>query len=349
MAQGSDDMTHKSVHDTSDLYADPFGERATRTTRVEIELLGARFTFESNSRRLIQIALSAYAGLPQHRLSRSSPQLTIKLLLRAGETSRAPGRSAPAELDMFSGRGWLGAASRNCDIVVLSPQQRTALVAVSPRTLSFPYHTRYELIEFAVFTLASRCQQLASLHAACVGLHGRGVLLMGPSGSGKSTVTMMCLTHGFDFLAEDSVFVQPKTMMATGISNFLHVRSDSLRWLEPRERAAIRRAPVIRRRSGVKKFEVDLRGGGRRLARAALKLSAVVFLSSHRATGPSLLKPLSKTALHRKLMQEQAYAASRPEWPEFSLNIAKLKAFELRRGAHPRESVEALRSLLMQR
>lgn len=339
-------MTRKSGGNAPDLYADPFGEHPTRTTKVEIGLLGARFTFESRSRRLIQLALSAYAGLPQHRLSRASPKLTVRLLLRAGEASRTRRRSEPAELDMFSGGDWLGAASRASDVVVLSPQQRSALVVVSPQTLAFPYHTRYELIEFAVFTLAARCQQLASLHAACVGLHGRGVLLMGPSGSGKSTVTMLCLMHGFDFLAEDSVFVQPTTMMATGLSNFLHVRSDSLRWLDTQERAAVRRAPVIRRRSGVSKFEVDLRDSGRRLARSALEISAIVFLSSHRATGSCLLKPLSKSALHAGLAREQAYAASRPEWPTFSANIAKLKAFELRRGTHPRQSVEALRSLL---
>ena len=338
-------MTAKSG-DTPDLYADPFGERPTRTTKVEIDLLGARFTFESNSRRLLQLALFAYAGLPRHRFSRALPKLTVKLLLRAGKSSRAQRRFEPAELDMFCGASWLGGASRASDVVMLSPQQRTALVVVSPQTLAFPYHTRYELIEFAVFTLASRCQQLTSLHAACVGRHGRGVLLMGPSGSGKSTVTMMCLMHGFDFLAEDGVFVQPKTMMASGVSNFLHVRSDSLQWLQKSEQAAIRRAPVIRRRSGVKKFEVDLRNGGRRLARSALKLSAVVFLSSHQATGHSLLKPLSKTALHRKLTQEQAYAVNQPEWLTFSANIAKLKAFELCRGTHPLESVEALRSLL---
>jgi len=330
------------------LYADPFAEHAIGTSKVQIDLLGARFTFESNSRQLIQLALSAFAGLPRHRLRGSLPKLTVKLLLRADGHSGVRSRFAPPQPDMFSGHGWLGAASRGSDIVVLSPQQRCALVVVSPQTLAFPYHTRYELIEFAVFTLASRCQQLTSLHAACVGLNGHAVLLMGPSGSGKSTVTMLCLMNGFEFLAEDSVFVQPKTMMATGIPNFLHMRSDSLQWLQQRERTAARRAPVIRRRSGVRKFEFDLRSGERRLslASSALKLRAVVFLSSASATGPSLLKPLSKPALRRRLAQEQAYAANQPEWPTFSANIAKLQAFELRRGSHPLESVKALRSLL---
>lgn len=341
-------MTPPLKRDASGLYADPFGEHPLRTTRVTLDLLGARVTFESDNRRLIELALSAYAGLPRHRLGAHPPELTVRLQLRCEQRSSArPGRE-PAQLDMFSGSGWLGAASRGADAVVLSPQQRCALVVVSPRTLNFAYHTRYELIEFAVFTLAARCQQLVSLHAACVGIDGRAVLLMGPSGSGKSTITMLCLTHGFDFLAEDSIFVQPETLLATGVANFLHVRADSLKWLERSERAAIRRAPVIRRRSGVRKFEFDLRHDDTRLrlAPSALKVAAVVFLSSLRATRRPLLKPLSRRALQKKLLQEQAYAANRPEWPTFSANIARLPAFELRRGTHPLQSVQAMRALL---
>ena len=93
-------------------------------------------------------------------------------------------------------------------------------MVVTPRMLRFPYHTRYELIEFAVFTLAARVQRLVALHGACVGRAGRGVLLLGPSGAGKSTVTLQCLIEGLGILSEDSVFVTPDTLLATGVSNF---------------------------------------------------------------------------------------------------------------------------------
>jgi len=217
---------------------------------------------------------------------------------------------------------------------------------LSQKMLRFPYHTRYEYIEFAVFTLASRCQGLVSLHAACVGRGGRGILLMGPSGSGKSTVTLHCLLQGFDMLSEDSVFVAPDTMLATGIANFLHVRPDSLRLLgETRVAAAIRKSPIIRRRSGVRKFEVDLRRGAFRLAASPLKITAVVFLSPQSAGDRSLLTPLAKSALLAKLRADQAYAANQPTWPAFCKSVLGLNAFELRRGNHPLEAVEALRAL----
>jgi hypothetical protein len=271
--------------------------------------------------------------------------LRVRLLLTPGGKARK--RSEPPPLAMFSGAGFLGGSTESSNFVILSPNQRSALVAVSPAMLRFPYHARYELIEFAVFTLAARSQGLVPLHGACVGLGGRGALLMGASGSGKSTTALHCLLEGFDFVSEDSVFVTPDTLLATGVANFLHVRSDSLSLLaRARDRETIRKSPIIQRRSGVRKYEVDLRRGGYRLAVAPLRLTAVVFLSAQSAGVRPLLTALSKSSMRAKLAALQPYAANQPEWTTFTKNASRLEAFELRRGSHPRETVEAVRELL---
>jgi hypothetical protein len=228
----------------------------------------------------------------------------------------------------------------------MDDQARSGLVTVPARMLGFPYHTRYELIEFAVFTLATRVRGLIPLHGACVGSGSRGVILMGVSGSGKSTVALQCLLSGFDFVSEDSTFVMAERMLCTGVPNFVHVRSDSLRWVENREAAAIRNSPVISRRSGVRKFEVDLRKGQYRLASAPLELAAVIFLSKSSAAGGELLQPLSKAETLRRLAAEQPYAANQPGWAGFARKVAQTGAFELRRGRHPSEAVTALRHFL---
>jgi hypothetical protein len=248
---------------------------------------------------------------------------------------------------MLSGAGLLGGATESSNAVFISPRDRAALVIVSPQMLRFAYHTRYELIEFAVFTLAVRVQQLASLHGACVGMHGRGVLLMGNSGAGKSTVALQCLLEGFEFLSEDSVFVAPESMRATGVANFLHVRADSLRWVQAaRDLAYIRSSPTIRRRSGVAKLEVDLRHGGYKLAGSPLKIEAIVFLSARKAGGQPLLQPLGRSELLRQLTAAQGYAANLPGWSTFKRKLTSVRSFELRRGSHPREATAALRQLL---
>jgi hypothetical protein len=169
---------------------------------------------------------------------------------------------------------------------------------------------------------------------------------MGPSGAGKSTLALLCLLQGVDFLSEDAVFVAPDSLFATGVANFLHVPASSLGWIGRETATAIRRSPVIRRRSGVKKFELDLRRGTYRLAASPLRVGAVVFLSPKSGgTGP-LLRPLSKSMLLTNLARTQAYAVNQPEWPTFIKRVCRLGAFELRRGLHPIEAVEALRAVL---
>lgn len=331
-----------------ELFSDPFREHALTTVRGPLRLLGGRFRFESNSHQLLRLVDSAYARLPRHRLTADVPNLRVGLVLTSGESGRA--RFGPPSLATFSGAGFVGGTSGSSNIVMVSPEAQAALVSVSADMLRFPYHTRYELIEFAVYTLAARVQGLVSLHAACVGRGSRGLLLMGASGAGKSTVALQCLLQGFDFVSEDSTLVAPDTMLATGVANFLHARPDCLRWVaQARDVAAIRSSPVITRRSGVKKFELDLRLGGHRLATSPLKLASVVFLSAKRAARGRILKPLSRRELVARLTATQAYASKQPHWAAFCQKAARLGAFELRRGRHPLEAAEALLELLQGR
>jgi hypothetical protein len=328
-----------------ELYSDPFEERSAVGMHRDIHVLGARVRFESNSEHLLRLVDSAYAGLPRHKLSRVEPQLRIRLVLTSPERKRAS--VEPAPLQMMSGGGLLAGAAQSSSFVVVSPHERGALVVVTPRMLRFPYHTRYELIEFAVLTLAARVQRLVALHGACVGRAGRGVLLLGPSGAGKSTVTLQCLLEGLGILSEDSVFVTPDTLLATGVSNFLHVGADSLRWIAQRRHVAkIRKSPVIRRRSGVRKYEIDLRRGAYPLAERPLKIGAIVFLSAQSAVAQTVLKRLLPKEALPMLVREQAYAANQPPWTLFTRTVKRVPFFELRRGQHPSESVAALRGLI---
>src|ERR1700678_2961212 len=185
-------MRQKPERRPAELLADPFAERASFERSAPMDLLGARFVFESASSGLLRLVEDAFGSLPPHRFSARVPRLDLTLLLGAA-ASRRRSSSEPPPLTMQSGGGYLIGAAESSSFVCLDPAGRKGLVSVAKSTLRFPYHTRYELIEFAVFTLASRCQGLVSLHAACVSRNGRGVLLMGASGAGQSTVTLHCL------------------------------------------------------------------------------------------------------------------------------------------------------------
>lgn len=327
--------------------ADPFRERRRPAARVRARVLGGQFRFECDDPALLPIVRAAYAKLPAHRFATPGPRFVVRLTLVPTPRAARATRHEPAPVTALAGGGILAGAVGDASFVAIAPERRSALVVVSRAMLRFPYHVRYELLEFAVFTLAVRAQRLVPLHAACVGLGGAGILILGPSGSGKSTVTLHCLLSGLDFLAEDSVMVKPDGLLATGVANFLHVRRDSLRFVAHfADAARISKSPIIRRRSGVEKLEIDLRRTGHRLARTPLKISAIVFVTAKRATKQRLLARVGEADLVRRLAASQRYAAGQPGWSSFTQQVRRLPAYELRRGRHPAEAVEALRQLL---
>ena len=330
----------------NDAIADPFLERPGHGFAVHKQILGASFRFESDDEALLDLVEAAYGGLPRHRLPLATPEFHIELRLAPRQIR--PELASPPPVRTQSGAGLLCGVMDASNYVMLAPDQHRALIVASADMLDRPYHLRYELIEFAVFTLATRGLDLVPLHGACVGQRGRGVLLLGASGSGKSTLALHSLLEGLDFLAEDAVFVQPRSMLATGVANYLHVQADALRFVEDdRIRQWIGEAPVIRRRSGVEKFEADLRQGHGQLAMAPLELVGAVFVSSEWADDPDvLLSPVPMDEIATRLRADQAYAAGQPGWDRFEQRMKERGVHQLRRGRHPRASVDALRQLL---
>jgi hypothetical protein len=317
--------------------------------RARLWLLGGRFEFESDCRPLLRLIDFAYRKLPAQRLLPHAEPFSVRLRCSAPPRAAADGgllRAAggPPGLKILSGpRGLLCAVMEARNFVLLSPRDRAALIVISRDRLRQPYHVRYELIEFSVFTLAARAQGLVPLHAACMGRDGRGLLLIGASGAGKSTLALHGMLQGLELLAEDAVFVRPAGLAATGVANFLHLRRDGLRFIDDAAiTRRIERSPVIRRRSGVEKFEVDLRGWPGAISKAPMVIEGVVFLSPRSAGSGGLIVPLRYREMWRRLRASQPYAATQPGWARFGEQLARLPAFELRRAAHPSQSALAI-------
>jgi hypothetical protein len=247
---------------------------------------------------------------------------------------------------LSSGAGLLCGHVDASNFVVIEPRAGRAFVQVSDALLRYRRLLRYELVEFAAIVLATRSQGLVSLHAGCVGAGGRGVLLLGGSGSGKSTLALHAALGGLEFLSEDSVFVQPATLRATGLSAFVHAREEALGLITDRPtRTAVRRAPRIQRRSGARKREFDLRDGAAMLAPGPLRIVATVVLSARRASAAAPLVRLTSRELERVLRVEQTYAMAQPGWREFAARALRAGGFRLDR-VPPAEGVAALRRLL---
>jgi hypothetical protein len=309
-------------------------------------VLGGIFRFESNSRELIGLVEAAYGGLPAQTFPGVVVEFRIEMRLLPRHAN--PWTIEPPAPRIRQEGNRLRAVIDASNYVLIDPACRCARVVASEDMLQHAYHLRCELIEFAVFILAARGIGLVPLHAACVGRNGRGLLILGGSGSGKSTLALHGLLRGLDLLAEDAVFVHPSDLLATGVPNYLHLKSDALDFVaNGAVRGWIAHAPVIRRRSGVRKFEVDLRQGPGRPATCPLALVGAVFVTARAADRPdALLTRLGAYEAGCLLEADQPYAPSQPGWRRFKREIIDRGIHQLRRGRHPRDSVDALCRLL---
>ena len=325
---------------------DPFGERAGARWRARFSVLGGEFSVASTDAALLEVAADAFGGLPRHRLHRRSPRFDVRLVLTDSESTRAHG-SVPPPPVLSAGEELLCATIDAGTFAVIDIRTSRALICASRAALQDPYYARYELIELAFLTLASRAQSLVPLHAACVGANGKGVLLMGGSGTGKSTLSLHALAAGLQLLSEDSAFVALNGLRITGVANYLHLGPSALGFLQPGDlRRSVERSPIIRRRSGARKHEVDLRGLHGRIARAPLRLAATVFLSRRTAGRQPALRALERGACLARLRREQPYALAQGSWREFERRVVDVPAYELRRTEHPDVAVQQLRDLL---
>jgi hypothetical protein len=331
------------------LAGDPFGERNRTSVSARLNVLGGTLTFESTDAALLRLAVEAFGGLPRHRLAPEPRRFRVSLVRTNDDGAWRRGTDPPRPAHS-SGGGLLCATVDAANFAVIDVTTGRALVCISESLLRHPYHARYELIELAVLTLVSRGQSLVPLHAACVGSGGSGVLLMGSSGAGKSVLTLHALDGGMRVLSDDSAFVSIDGLLVTGVPNFLHVRPSALRFLPdgPLLRE-VRRSPTIRRRSGTRKYEVDLRRVAGRTAAMPLRLAATIFLSAKPAGRRPALRLLAANALISRLRREQPYAAGLPNWQAFERRVVAVPAYELRRVEHPDRAVEKLQSLLVAR
>lgn len=322
--------------------ADPFRESSGRCIRRKLRLLGAEFHFSADDRRLHGLVDAAFARLPPLCFATPPVRLEVHLRLQPGGIARGE----PPMARYSSGAGLLCATVDAGNFAIVDAAGKRAFLAISEGMLESVYHARYELLEFAAMTLAARTQDLVALHGACVARRGHGVLLLGGSGAGKSTLCLHSLLQGFELVSEDSVFLQPSTLRAAGLANFLHLRPEALRLLRTAPLAApLRASPTIRRRSGVRKLEFDVRDSPLRPARRTPHISAAVFVSALRGRDGAELHRLAAASCAARLARDQPYAAERNGWRKF-VGAVRGRCYELRRGAHPRDSVRLLAALL---
>lgn len=85
------------------------------------------------------------------------------------------------------------------------PWGRTRMV-ISSAVLRHPHYFSQVFLEAA--PACQLCTRFATpIHAACVALDGRGVMLCGDSGAGKTSLSYACARAGWQFIADDTSYL----------------------------------------------------------------------------------------------------------------------------------------------
>ena len=214
-----------------------------------------------------------------------------------------------------------------------------------PSAEAVPWYERAAPFRWLFDALAAR-QGMAMLHAAAIGLRGRGVLLAGRGGAGKSTLALACLGRGFDYVADDycllSATPQPT---AYGLYRTAKWKKDALvvpGWLAAQPPHALddtQQKNVVR---------IDLLKPGQladRLTITAIVMPVIADVPEARLdaiTGSSALGPLAASTLAQAELDD-------PRPIALMGRLARaVPAYRLRMPRDPERSVSAIEAWLAQ-
>jgi len=217
----------------------------------------------------------------------------------------------------------------------------SAHLAVTGRTSADLMLAAYPLFTVSLLEVLKRRGRFA-LHAACLARDGRGLLLAGTSGSGKSTLAAALLRDGFDFLGDDTVFLDATGRAVFAFPDELDV-SDATVEMVPELSWLRRRA----KRPGRLKHAVpaDVLGG-----RTVLDCMATALIFPQVArTVRSVLEPIGPADALRELLPNVLLTdatASQAHLDVLGQLARRVPAFRLSAGTVLDDAVQTLAPLL---
>jgi len=221
----------------------------------------------------------------------------IRLQIEVNENAvREPGHSPAYEpqAEVFS-IACDSANSAVCDLL-----QGTAVARFNAATVRQRAWFRYYFLDAMGYALVD-ARMFTPVHAGCVSMNGRGVLLCGDSGAGKSSLSYACARTGWTYTSDDASHLIRGALTVVGLSHEVRLREPA-RDLFPelRDRKAAPRA------TGKMSIEIPMAElpGIRTAPRA--EIAQVVFLN--RRPGPARLQPYSNEEAFRRMASVLTFA-----------------------------------------
>ncbi len=210
----------------------------------------------------------------------------------------------PAPVYRYLPTALTAVADANNFLIADFSQNRTQML-VSTAALRYPPYLRQFFLECAAGGHFAT-QYVTPVHAACVVLDGRGVLLCGDSGAGKSSLSYACARAGWGYVSDDASFLLNGGSQRIVIGDCHQVRfRPSAAELFPE----IGGLEITPRAEGKPSIVVPTATMAHVTRRESARVDYVVFLNRNSAGPPQLLPWRRDVARH--YMRQVLYG-----WPE---------------------------------
>ena len=228
--------------------------------------LGQAVEIASNSSAIGNAALSQWSRYPQLF---DSPAICLRVDVSDQDAA------APLPSPVPRGQGHLVSIIRGPDNFGIADLREGFGFASFTRDVAANRSTLiWDFLEPLVYMMVS-ARHFAQVHASCVALGGRAVILCGGSGAGKTCLAYACALAGWALVSGDAVQIVRSSAGRNVIGRPYSIRfRESARWLFPE----LRNRPASRSANGKLDIEVDTAGLAIATALVA-GASRVVFLN----------------------------------------------------------------------
>lgn len=185
---------------------------AAAPLREELGLFRERLAVHTNDARVLAAAEVAFG---RFEVPATGVPLVAKVVVEAPAAVQA--RPAGAAVRALDARALVHDTARNLFTIALPGALRAvvdgaagfATAVISEELAADQRLLRYAVVEAMALAMVTGGRGYVPIHASCVVLDGRGVILQAAAGTGKSTLALACATRGWGLLAEDVVFARP--------------------------------------------------------------------------------------------------------------------------------------------
>ncbi|MBI3664760.1 MAG: hypothetical protein HY236_00795 [Acidobacteria bacterium] len=296
---------------------DPLGYGEPLPLEVLFFPLGFPVVLRTNSPHVVEAAREGWEGTQQEF---ENPPVELRVIVRPSSAENSPDSLGDP---VFRGQGNLLLFLWAKDNFAVCDLDRTFCFAcLSPAVAQNHEFTRYHFLDGMAYCCLDQ-HYLTPLHASCVTLDGKGILLVGGPGAGKSSLAWACARAGLTFLADDGMHLLRNCQepMLIGKPERARFRPEAIQ-LFP-ELAGLPRFETL---DSERAFEIrtsDVPG----LACATRCQPWKIIFLDRRKSGPAAFSRVEGAEMRRRLSQNLAMR-ERWVWEEWEASIHQLASFE---------------------